>query len=130
MRSFRNNRAYTGVALAALLTGQMIKPAIAEEGKATTSPEIALFATVCMKTSVHGVPRGLCAEFQLTPGAAGPTFSSVKACNIGMKESMDRWLRQAGPGLGIRMGDPFSDTWVAAERCGPKAKSAGVMRRS
>ena len=82
----------------------------AQDTKPVTSTQIALFATVCIQSAAHGVS---CEEFQLTPGAAGPLFSSVHACDAGRKDAMERWLKDVKPRLG------FTEKNVFTQRCGP-----------
>jgi hypothetical protein len=101
-------RASTGVALAAAAT-MLIGQAIAGDVESPT----ALFATVCWLTE-----RGqLCNEVQLTPGAAGPVFPSLEACEAGREQAMNRWFEEAGPGLGIT-GRVGKDYRIEFERCG------------
>lgn len=125
-------KAHIGTALAlaaSLVTGQT-KPANAEDKPAATTPT-ALFATVCVKTSVRGKPQGLCEEFQIVPGEVGSVFPSMEACTAGKDQAMEKWFKNAGPGLGItgREDNP-RDHWVGFERCGPPETVTPVGREA
>jgi hypothetical protein len=63
------------------------------------SEPVALYITLCL-WSEHR-PAAICREVSLTPGAAGPGFASMEACQDGQEEAMRRWLAEAGPVFGF-----------------------------
>jgi hypothetical protein len=71
---------------------QSIKPS-------TISPPIGLYITLCLWSQHH--PQALCREVPLTPGAAGPGFESMKACQDGQDEAVGKWRDQAAPVFGF-----------------------------
>jgi hypothetical protein len=77
-------------AAAATLLGQTTKPATAEEGT-----RIALIATVCMKTFVHGERKELCGDFQLRPEGPSGRFPDQASCEGGKGEALKDWRKQA-----------------------------------
>jgi hypothetical protein len=93
----------------------------AQDSKSVTNTQTALFATVCIQTATHG---GLCEEFQLTPGEAGPLFSSVQACDAGTKAAMEKWFKDVKSMLGI------TEKNVFAQRCGPPEVAINPERQA
>jgi hypothetical protein len=85
------------------------------ETTATGKPA-ALYLTLCL-WSQHR-PAATCRELTLTPGAAGPVFSSMKACQDGQEEAFGRWRAEAGPVFGFTAmaGDGYR---IEGTRCGP-----------
>ena len=85
---------------------------------AATGEPIALYITLCLWSEQH--PAATCREVPLTPGAAGPTFVSMRACQDGQDEAMGRWREQAGPVFGYTAmaGDGYR---IQGLRCGPLA---------
>jgi hypothetical protein len=86
---------------------------------ATTEP-VALYITLCLWS---GQRPATCRELPLTPGAAGPVFASMKSCQDGQKEAMDKWRAQAGPVFGFTAmaGDGYR---IEGHRCGPVVVSS------
>jgi hypothetical protein len=53
------------------------------------SEPIALYIRLCLWSQQRPAP--VCREVPLTPGAAGPAFASMKACQEGQEEALRRW---------------------------------------
>jgi hypothetical protein len=89
---------------------------------AEASGATALYLTLCL-WSEHR-PMATCRELPLTPGAAGPVFSSIKACQDGLEEAMGRWRAQAGPVFGYTemAGDGYR---IQNIRCAPVVGKSG-----
>jgi hypothetical protein len=80
-----------------------------------TGEPVALYITLCLWSALH--PAATCREVPLTPGAAGPTFVSMQACQEGQEEAMVRWRVQAGSVFGFTgmAGDGYR---IEGKRCG------------
>ena len=104
-------RAVTVILLAAAagaaLLMQTATPAIAEDGTS-----IALIATVCMKTFVHGERREICGDFRLKPESASGKFPDQAACEAGKDEALRDWRKQA-----LQTGMAGPDDRVENVRC-------------
>jgi hypothetical protein len=87
----------------------------------TISPPIGLYITLCLWSRQH--PQALCREVPLTPGAAGPGFESMKACQDGQDEAVGRWRDQAAPVFGFTgmSGDGYR---IEGGHCRPVAGDA------
>jgi hypothetical protein len=116
------------IAAAILVTSPPLKVASASprqlnniEATATSEPA-ALYITLCLWSKQR--PAAMCREVPLTPGAAGPTFISLKACQDGQEEAMRRWRAEAGPVFGFTdmAGDGYR---IEGKRCGPVLGSSG-----
>lgn len=64
-----------------------------------TGQPVALYISLCMWSPQH--PSPTCREVPLTPGAAGPVFGSMKACQDGQEEAFRKWRAEAGPVFGF-----------------------------
>ncbi|HEY4044084.1 MAG TPA: hypothetical protein VGM32_19880 [Rhodopila sp.] len=64
-----------------------------------TGEPVALYIRLCLWSQERPAPT--CREVALTPGAAGPLFVSVKACQDGQEEAVRRWRAEAGPVFGF-----------------------------
>jgi hypothetical protein len=92
------------------------------QSMATTEP-VALYITLCLWSKQRPAP--MCREVPLTPGAAGPDFVSMKACQDGQEEAMRRWRAEAGPVFGFTeaAGDGYR---IEAKYCRPVVDRARV----
>ena len=111
------------IAAAVLLSSQaQMKAASADQintiQPAASSEPAALYITICL-WSQHR-PSPLCREVPLTPGAAGPVFASMQACQEGQDKAVSRWIAEAGPAFGFTAmaGDGYR---IEKQRCGPVA---------
>jgi hypothetical protein len=88
--------------------GDDIKP------MATRAP-VALYIRLCL-WSEHR--PAVCREVPLTPGAAGPAFTSMRACLDGQEEAFLKWREQAGSVFGFTTmaGDGYR---IEEMRCSP-----------
>jgi hypothetical protein len=77
---------------------------------------VALYITLCLWSQQR--PAAMCREVPLTPGAAGPGFASMEACQDGQDEAVRQWLVQAGPVFGFTAmaGDGYR---IERKRCSP-----------
>ena len=59
-----------------------------------------------------------CCEVPLTPGAAGPGFVSMEACQDGQEEALHKWFAEDGPVFGFTemAGDGYR---IEAKHCDP-----------
>jgi hypothetical protein len=64
-----------------------------------TSEPVAVYITLCL-WSQHR-PAEMCREVPLTPGAGGPGFASMEACQDGQEEAVRNWRAEAGPVFGF-----------------------------
>jgi hypothetical protein len=80
------------------------------------SEPIALYIRLCLWSQQR--PAATCHEVPLTPGAAGPAFATMKACQDGQAESLRKWRKEAGPAFGFTAmaGDGYR---IEDIRCGP-----------
>ena len=88
-----------------------------EDIKPTANSEpIALYITLCLWSQRR--PAAMCHELPLTPGAAGPGFASMEACQDGQEEAVRKWLAQAGPVFGFTAmsGDGYR---IEGKHCSP-----------
>jgi hypothetical protein len=78
----------------------------------------ALSITLCLWSTQRPAP--LCHEVPLTPGAAGPHFVSMKACQDGQENALRKWRAEAGPVFGFTemAGDGYR---IDGVRCSPVA---------
>ena len=58
----------------------------------------ALYIRLCLWSEQR---PAACREVSLTPGAAGPRFTSMRACLDGLDEAFLKWREQAVPVLGF-----------------------------
>jgi hypothetical protein len=81
---------------------------------AAASEPIALYITLCLWS---GQRPATCRELPLTPGAAGPGFASMEACQDGQEEALGKWRAEAGPVFGFTgmVGDGYR---IEGQRCG------------
>lgn len=88
-----------------------------------TSEPVALYITLCLWSKQR--PAAMCREIPLTPGAAGPEFVSMKACQDGQEEAMRRWRAEAGPVFGFTeaAGDGYR---IEAKHCRPVGDRAPI----
>jgi len=121
----RRNITLAAVAIAAAMLAASpflfrVAPASAQQLRniepADTSGAAALYLTLCL-WSEHR-PVATCRDVPLTPGAAGPVFASIKACQDGQEEALGRWRAQAGPVFGYTdmAGDGYR---IQNIRCAP-----------
>jgi hypothetical protein len=59
---------------------------------------VALYIRLCLWSEQR---PATCREVSLTPGAAGPGFTSMRACLDGQEEAFLKWREQAGPVFGF-----------------------------
>jgi hypothetical protein len=80
------------------------------------SEPIALYITLCLWSQRR--PVATCHELPLTPGAAGPGFASMEACQDGQEEAVRKWFAQAGPVFGFTAmaGDGYR---IEGKHCSP-----------
>jgi hypothetical protein len=85
---------------------------------AATGKPVALYISICLWSQQH--PSETCREVPLTPGAAGPLFATMKACQDGQQEALRKWRTEAGPVFGFTAmaGDGYR---IDGMRCGPIA---------
>jgi hypothetical protein len=76
---------------------------------------VALYITLCLWSQQR---PATCRELPLTPGAAGPGFVSMEACQDGQEEAVHKWLAEAGPVFGFTAmaGDGYR---IEGKHCGP-----------
>ena len=76
---------------------------------------VALYITLCLWSQQR---PATCRELPLTPGAAGPGFVSMEACQNGQEEAVHKWLAEAGPVFGFTAmtGDGYR---IEGQHCGP-----------
>ena len=60
---------------------------------------IALYITICLWSPQH--PKEVCNEIALTPGTAGNSYASVKACEEDKTKAFARWQKEAGEVFGF-----------------------------
>lgn len=80
------------------------------------SEPVALYITLCLWSQQRPTP--ICREVPLTPGAAGPRFVSMKACQDGQEEVVRKWRAEAGRVFGFTAmaGDGYR---IEGMRCSP-----------
>jgi hypothetical protein len=64
-----------------------------------TDGSVALYISLCLWSQQH--PSPTCRDVPLTPGAAGPAFISMKACQAGQEDALRKWRAEAGPVFGF-----------------------------
>ena len=81
---------------------------------------VALYITLCLWSQQR---PATCRELPLTPGAAGPAFASMGACQDGQEEALGKWRAQAGPVFGFTAmaGDGYR---IEGIHCGPVVSSS------
>jgi hypothetical protein len=81
---------------------------------------VALYITLCLWSQQR---PATCRELPLTPGAAGPAFASMEACQDGQEEALGEWRAQAGPVFGFTAmaGDGYR---IERIHCGPLVSSS------
>jgi hypothetical protein len=86
-----------------------------------TGEPVALYITLCLWSKQR--PAAMCREVPLTPGAAGPEFVSMRACQDGQEEAMRKWLAEAGPVFGFtaEAGDGYR---IEGKHCRPVVNSS------
>jgi hypothetical protein len=79
-----------------------------------TSEPVALYITLCLWS---GQRPATCRELPLTPGAAGPGFANMEACEEGQEVALGKWRAEAGPVFGFTAmaGDGYR---IEGQRCG------------
>jgi hypothetical protein len=82
---------------------KVVGPAWAQQLKDDTKPTavrepVALYIRLCLWSEQR---PAACREVSLTPGAAGPGFTSMRACRDGLEEAFLKWREQAGPVFGF-----------------------------
>jgi hypothetical protein len=92
------------------------------KARATDKP-VVLFISLCLWSQQH--PSPTCREVPLTPGAAGPAFVNMKACQDGQDEALRKWRTEAGPVFGYTgmAGDGYR---IDAIYCGPVVSSSPI----
>jgi hypothetical protein len=88
---------------------------------AAPGDSVALYITLCLWSPHRPAPA--CRDVTLTPGAAGPRFASMKACQDGQEDALRRWRAEAGPVFGFTAmaGDGYR---IEAIRCSPVSGSS------
>jgi hypothetical protein len=86
---------------------------------ATREP-VALYITLCLWSQQR---PATCRELPLTPGAAGPVFVSMEACQDGQEQAVHKWLAEARPVFGFTdmAGDGYR---IEGTHCGPVVGSS------
>jgi hypothetical protein len=85
-----------------------------------TAEPVALYITLCLWSQQR---PATCRKLPLTPGAAGPAFASMEACQDGQDEAFGKWRAQAGPVFGFTAmaGDGYR---IEEVHCGPVVGSS------